>query len=94
MTNKVYVGNLNFETKEEDLREVFSECGTILSIKVITDTYTGKSRGFAFIEMESGDEAQKAISTLDGRTVNGNQIKVNEAKDKKRNRPNQNNRRY
>lgn len=92
MTNKVYVGNLNYETTEDDLREVFKECGTILSVKIITDAYTGKSRGFGFIEMESVAQAKEAISTLDGREIKGNQIKVNEARENRRNR--QNYRRY
>ena len=94
MTNKVYVGNLNFETTEDDLREVFKECGTIVSVKIINDSYTGKSRGFGFIEMESVSEAKNAISTLNGREVKGNQIKVNEAKDNRDRRPRQNYRQY
>ena len=94
MTNKIYVGNLNYETTEDDLRQIFTECGNIVSIKIITDTYTGKSRGFGFIEMESVSEAKNAIATLNGREVNGNQIRVNEAKENRNRRPRQNYRSY
>ena len=94
MTNKVYVGNLNYQTTENDLRETFKQCGTILSIKIITDTYTGKSRGFGFIEMESVAGAKDAIATLDGHEVKGNQIKVNEARDNRNRRSRQDYRSY
>jgi len=94
MTNKIYVGNLNYETTEDDLRDVFKECGNVLSIKIITDAYTGKSRGFGFIEMETESEAQQAIDTLNGREVNGNQIRVNVAKENRNRRTRPNHHRY
>ncbi len=96
MANKVYVGNLSYETTDDELRELFKECGNVASIRIITDAYTGKSRGFAFIEMETSEEAKSAISTLNGRELNGKVIKVDEAREN-RNRdrgPHQNYRKY
>jgi cold-inducible RNA-binding protein len=80
MTTKLYVGNLSYETTENDLRELFAPAGTVQSVVLPTDRDTNRPRGFGFVEMSSEDEARKAISMLDGQTVGSRQIKVNEAK--------------
>ena len=78
----IYVSNLSFNVQDEDLREFFTEYGEVTSAKVITDKFTGKSRGFGFVEMPDTAAAQKAISELDNGTVEGRTIKVMEAKPK------------
>lgn len=80
MTKNLYVGNLNYDTTEDTLRTLFSEFGEIESAKVITDQYTGRSRGFGFVEMGTEEAAQAAIGGLNGREVDGRQIKVDKAK--------------
>jgi RNA recognition motif-containing protein len=80
MSTKLYVGNLSFNTTTQDLEEVFSEVGTVESTNIIEDRETGRSRGFAFVEMSSEEEAQNAISKLDGKEVDGRELKINEAK--------------
>jgi RNA recognition motif-containing protein len=88
MAVKLYVGNLSFNTTEGDLQEYFSKVGTVASCTVIMDKYTNKSRGFAFVEMGSQDEANKAIAEYNGKDFQGRALKVNEAKpreDKPRN---------
>ena len=82
MKNKIYVGNLNYDTEEVTLRELFQEHGTVSSINIITDRYTGLSKGFGFVEMGTAEEAQAAVSALDGKEVDGRTLKVNEAHDK------------
>jgi RNA recognition motif-containing protein len=82
MGRKLYVGNLAYSTTEASLREAFSASGTVDSVNLITDRDTGQSKGFAFVEMSSDSEAQKAIQTMNGQSVDGRQIKVNEAKPK------------
>jgi cold-inducible RNA-binding protein len=77
---KLYVGNLSYETTDEDLRQAFEAHGTVESVTVVTDKYTGKSKGFAFIEMGSRDEAQAAKSSLDGSQLGDRTIKVDEAR--------------
>ena len=94
MANKLYVGNLNFNTTEDDLRELFKECGNIVSVKIVIDAYTDKSRGFGFVELESADEVNKAIASINGRELNGRALKVNEALDKRKRDFNRNSRRY
>lgn len=94
MSKKIYVGNLSYETADEDLRAIFSEAGKIVSVKIITDPYTGQSRGFAFVEMETATEANKAISSLNGRELNGKTIRVNEAHDNRDKKFRPNNKRY
>ena len=84
MTNKIYVGNLNYDTEEETLRSLFAEHGTVSSVSIITDRYTGMSKGFGFIEMSTTDEAQAAVNALNGREVDGRTIRVNEAREKPR----------
>ena len=80
MGKKIFVGNLSFNTTSADLETLFSEMGTCNSATVVTDRETGRSRGFGFVEMSSESEADKAITTLNGRDVGGRQINVSEAK--------------
>jgi RNA recognition motif-containing protein len=76
----IYVSNLSFNVQDEDLKGFFEEYGEVSSAKVITDKFTGRSRGFGFVEMSDDAAAQKAIQELDGATVEGRAIKVSEAK--------------
>jgi cold-inducible RNA-binding protein len=80
MSTKLYVGNLSFNTTEGDLRKVFEAVGPVGSCSLITDKFTGKSRGFAFVEMTSGADAQKAIAELHGKDLEGRALTVNEAR--------------
>ena len=80
MSTKIYVGNLSFNTTNQDLTELFSASGTVESANVIEDRDTGRSRGFAFVEMASKSEADAAIAALNGKEVDGRELKVNEAK--------------
>jgi RNA recognition motif-containing protein len=80
MSNKLYVGNLSFNTSNQDLIDLFSAAGTVTSANVVEDRETGRSRGFGFVEMASSDDAQAAISELNGKEVDGRALKVNEAK--------------
>lgn len=76
----IYVSNLSFNVQDEDLKGFFEEYGEVTSAKVITDKFTGRSRGFGFVEMSDDAASQKAIQELDGATVEGRAIKVSEAK--------------
>ena len=80
MTMKLYVGNLSFNTTNQDLNELFGTVGTVQSSNIIEDRETGRSRGFAFVEMSSQAEGENAISQLNGKEVDGRELKVNEAK--------------
>ncbi len=80
MSTKLYVGNLSFDTTTQDLETMFGESGTVQSANIIEDRETGRSRGFGFVEMSSKEEAKAAISALDGKEVEGRNLKVNEAK--------------
>ena len=82
MATKLYVGNLSFRTTEEDLREAFSQAGTVESASVIQDRETQRSRGFGFVEMASAEEAAKAIEMFNGKDLGGRNLTVNEAKPK------------
>ena len=82
MSTKLYVGNLSFQMSEKDLEEAFAPFGAVSSAKIITDAYTGRSRGFGFVEMASADEAQKGIEELDGKDFMGRPLKVNVAKER------------
>ncbi len=77
--NKLYVGNLSFDTSESELEELFSQHGEVASAKVITDRDTGRPRGFGFVEFVRAEDAQKAIENLDGREFMGRNLKVNVA---------------
>ena len=82
MGRKLYVGNLPYSATQQTLQETFSKCGSVELVNVITDRDSGQSKGFAFVEMSSDGEAQKAIQELDGTDLDGRTIKVNEAKPK------------
>jgi RNA recognition motif-containing protein len=77
---KLYVGSLPYSTTEQQLSELFAQHGTVQSAKVITDRYTGQSRGFGFVEMATSEEAQKAIAALNGSNLGGRTLVVNEAR--------------
>jgi len=81
---KLYVGNLSFNTSNQDLNELFGQVGTVVSSNVIEDRETGRSRGFGFVEMSSKQEGENAIAEFDGKEVNGRTLKVNEAKPQER----------
>jgi len=76
----IYVGNLSYGVSEDNLREVFEAYGEVSSCKVITDKYSGRSKGFGFVEMDNGSEAQAAIDQLDGAEIDGRAVRVNEAR--------------
>ena len=80
MSAKLYEGNLSFDTTTEDLEKMFGEIGTVESTNIIEDRETGRSRGFGFVEMSSKEEGQNAISTLNGKEIDGRALTVNEAK--------------
>lgn len=80
MSKRIYVGNLSYKADEEDLKGVFAEIGEVRSVKIITDTATGRSKGFGFVEMASDDDADKAISSLNGATFMERALTVNEAR--------------
>tara|TARA_B110000014_G_C19795799_1_gene413433 strand:- start:184 stop:444 length:261 start_codon:yes stop_codon:yes gene_type:complete len=77
---KIYVGNLSWNADESDLRDAFSAHGEVTSVQIITDRESGRSRGFAFVEMENDEEAKAAIAAVDNKEIDGRQVKVNEAK--------------
>jgi RNA recognition motif-containing protein len=80
MSVNIYVGNLSYNITEKQLEELFGQHGEVTSVKIITDQYSGKSKGFGFIEMSNNNEAQNAIQELDGKPVLERNIKVNMAK--------------
>jgi len=84
MNLKLYVGNLPFGASEEDVKKLFSEAGTVQSVKIVTDSYSGRSRGFGFVEMNSPEEAEKAISLVNGKTLMDRALIVSEAKPQKK----------
>jgi RNA recognition motif-containing protein len=77
---KLYVGNLSFNTSSEDLRELFSQAGTVESASVVEDRDTGRSRGFGFVEMATREEGEAAIQQFNGKEVGGRNLNVNEAR--------------
>jgi RNA recognition motif-containing protein len=80
MSRKLFVGNLPYETAENDLETLFAQAGTVESVTVMRDRMTGRARGFAFVEMASDDDAQKAIAQLNGHQLGGRALTVNEAR--------------
>ena len=80
MSTKLYVGNLAFQTTNQDLQDLFAQAGTVESATVVEDRETGRSRGFAFVEMSSNAEAAAAIDQFNGKELGGRALKVNEAK--------------
>ena len=77
---KIYVGNLSYEVTEEDLKQSFEQFGQVESVAIITDKFTGKSKGFGFVEMASKAEGQSAIDGLNGKELKGRALNVNEAR--------------
>lgn len=84
MATNIYVGNLTFNTNSADLENLFAAHGTVSKAQVVTDRDTGRSRGFGFVEMDSADDAAKAIEALNGKDVDGRQLTVNLAKERSR----------
>ena len=80
MGNKLYVGGLPYSVTDQQLQDLFTQHGTVSSAKVISDRYTGRSRGFGFVEMATSEEAQKAIAAMNGTQFEGRTLVVNEAK--------------
>lgn len=80
MSMKLYVGNLSFQTSNDDLQQLFAQAGTVESASVVEDRETGRSRGFGFVEMSSTEEGKAAIEQFNGKEVNGRNLTVNEAK--------------
>jgi cold-inducible RNA-binding protein len=80
VAKKLYVGNLSYGTTDSDLQTLFGSHGTVQSAQVIMDRDTGRSKGFGFVEMDSGEQAQAAIAALNGREVDGRALTVNEAR--------------
>jgi len=78
MAQKLFVGGLSFNTTNDGLREFFAQSGTVVSANVVTEQFSGRSKGFGFVEMESSEHAQKAVAQLNGRELDGRQIKVEE----------------
>lgn len=80
MSINIYVGNLSFDTREDELRDLFAAYGAVESAKIISDQFTGKSRGFGFVEMTERDDGTRAIQELDSTELGGRTLKVNEAR--------------
>src|SRR2546423_12713458 len=80
MSTKLYIGNLAFQTTSQELQELFAQAGTVESASVVEDRMTGRSRGFAFVEMSTKEEATAAIDQFNGKELGGRALKVNEAK--------------
>jgi RNA recognition motif-containing protein len=89
----MYVGNLAYAVTEEDLKKAFSEFGEVSSVKIITDKFSGQSKGFGFVEMPNNSEADQAIKALNGKVLSGRAIKVNQAEARAK-RPQQRRPRY
>jgi RNA recognition motif-containing protein len=83
---KLYVGNLSFDTGESDLRSAFEAHGTVDSVAVVSDKYTGRSRGFGFVEMNNAEEAKTAMNELNEKELDGRKLNVNEARPREDNR--------
>ena len=83
MSKKLYVGNLSYKVTEDDLRDLFKEFETVTEVNVVTDRATGRSRGFGFVELSSDEDADKAVKSLNGKTLQDREIVVNEARPRK-----------
>ena len=82
MNTRLYVGNLSFNTTADGVRTAFEQFGTVSDVHLVTDRETGRARGFAFVTMGTADEAAKAIQGMDGKTVDGRPLRVNEAEER------------
>jgi RNA recognition motif-containing protein len=80
MAQKLFIGGLSFSTTSDGLREFFAQCGEVTSASVVTDQFSGRSRGFGFVEMATAEEANNAVQQLNGRDLDGRQLKVELAK--------------
>ena len=80
MSAKLFVGNLSFQATEEDLRELFAQAGTVETVRIITDQFTGRPRGFGFVEMATTEEAEAAVKKFNGHELDGRTLKVELAK--------------
>lgn len=87
MTNKLYVGNLPFSAGEAEVRELFAKQGTVESVRVITDAYYGRSKGFGFVEMATDEEADAAVEALNGSEMDGRALRVDKAHPREPRRP-------
>jgi RNA recognition motif-containing protein len=83
MSQKVFVGNLAFDTSEETLRDAFSQHGEVVEVRCIVDRETGRSRGFAFVTMATAEQARDAIARIDGQMIDGRNVRANEAEDRR-----------
>ena len=83
----IYVGNLSYETTEQQIEALFSEHGTVGKVSIIRDRYSGESRGFGFVDMQNDDEAVEAIKAVDGQDLTGRALKVNEARPRREGGP-------
>ena len=83
MGSKLFVGNVSFDATTDSLREIFAQVGDVAEVRIVTDRNTGQSRGFAFVTMGSSQEAQKAISELNGTSLDGRPLRINEAEERK-----------
>ena len=79
---KLYIGGLSYNVTKDELEKVFSEYGSVSDVIIVSDKYTGRSKGFGFVEMENSSEADKAVKELDGKSIQGRNIRVNEARPK------------
>jgi len=82
MSNKIFVGNLDFKVTENDLQDAFAAYGTVVETNIVTDRATGRPRGFAFVTMSTAEEAQKAIDGLNGKEMGGRALNVNAARER------------
>jgi cold-inducible RNA-binding protein len=80
MSAKLFVGNLSYQATEEDLRELFQQAGTVQSVRIVTDQFTGRPRGFGFVEMSTPEEASRAIEQLNGRVFRDRNLVVDQAR--------------
>ncbi|MBN1872719.1 MAG: RNA-binding protein [Anaerolineae bacterium] len=85
MAKKLYVGNMSYDTTEDTLREVFAAHGEVASVNIVTDRDTGRPRGFAFVEMATDEGANAAVAAVNGQTVDGRQLRVDEARPRRSN---------
>jgi len=90
VSTNLYVGNLDYQITDKDLETLFEQAGTVKTVNVIKDQYSGQSRGFGFVEMSTQEEAQNAIDTLNGKTFQGRTLVVNEAKPKRQDKNDRN----
>lgn len=90
MSKKIYVGNISFNTQENDLRNLFAQYGEVVDVKIIIDRNTNRSKGFGFVEMQDDAAGEAAISELNGKDFDGRNLKINEAKEREE-RPRYNN---